>query len=140
MDSPEHELMGRQMPVSDEELGVPVGKCRPDVLDPDRQAARPRAERPSAHSLLMKAGNILGDRAKQRDVEGERSMARAVAAFNGLTGHNLSEVEGWRFMVILKQARAYAGRFKADDYDDTIGYAALLAEAAYRENADETAE
>jgi len=56
-------------------------------------------------------------------------MSRTVAAFNGLTGHTLSEVQGWQFMVLLKLARANGGAFHLDDYIDGAAYAALAGEA-----------
>lgn len=55
-------------------------------------------------------------------------MARAVAAFNILTGASMSELDGWLFMSILKIARATAGLPHIDDAVDLAGYAALAAE------------
>ena len=60
-------------------------------------------------------------------------MGRTVAAFNALTGHNLSERDGWLFMGVLKMARACctpSGR--PDDYVDLSSYGALAGEAAAR--------
>lgn len=60
-----------------------------------------------ACEILHTAEVCIGDRASSRDLpDGERSMARTVAAFNALTGHRLSERDGWLFMVALKAARA----------------------------------
>ena len=92
------------------------------VTQPDRQ--HPAAAQ-AAHleqkeqctkilSKLKKAPDILAagikhmeDRAALRDSpEGERSMKATVAAFNALEGTNLTEVQGWRFMCVLKHARA----------------------------------
>lgn len=59
-----------------------------------------------ATEILHTAEICIGDRAASRDQpDGERSMARTVAAFNALTGHRLSERDGWLFMVTLKAAR-----------------------------------
>ena len=55
-------------------------------------------------------------------------MARAVTAYNALTGAQLSETDGWVFMCVLKLSRAAAGRPHLDDYTDLAGYAALAAE------------
>jgi hypothetical protein len=62
--------------------------------------------------------------------EGERSMARCVAAFNALTGHQLTEREGWMFMAMLKASRAQAGALNLDDYVDGAAYFALAGECA----------
>jgi hypothetical protein len=72
----------------------------------------------------------LQERGSSRDLpQGERSMTRAVRIFNATTtGTQLSVADGWRFMLSLKLARMMAGKYKEDDYDDLIGYAALLAE------------
>ena len=43
---------------------------------------------------------------------------------------DLTEEQGWQFMVFLKISRAKAGTFKADDYTDMAAYAALSGEAA----------
>lgn len=88
----------------------------------------------TAKRLLDLAANLIDSRGAERDQpEGERSMGRTVAAFNALTGKDLTEKDGWLFMLVLKQARAYGGTFRADDYHDTIGYSALLGESAHRE-------
>lgn len=84
-----------------------------------------------AEDTLAHASEAICDRAKQRDKpSGERSMLSAVNAFNGLTGHNISEREGWIFMVMLKAARAQNGVFRADDYVDGSAYFALAGECA----------
>ena len=85
----------------------------------------------SVADLLQRAGVLIGQRGKSRDDSGnERSMARTVAAFNAMTGHSLTEEEGWLFMRYLKDSRARKGEFNRDDYEDGIAYAALQAEAA----------
>ena len=83
----------------------------------------------NAPDILIAAADCIGDRAEQRDQnDGERSMCKAVATFNQLTGHNLSEREGWVFMAVLKLARAQAGRHVLDDYIDGAAYIALAGE------------
>lgn len=84
----------------------------------------------TAPAILRAAAETIEARAVERDQpSGERSMGRTVAAFNALTGHQLSERDGWLFMVTLKMARACttpAGQ--ADDYVDLAAYSALAGE------------
>lgn len=71
----------------------------------------------------------MQSRASERDIGQERSMLAAVKAFNALRGHNLSETDGWWFMVILKAARARKGTaFVVDDYVDGAAYVMLAGE------------
>lgn len=87
-----------------------------------------------AAQVLRDAAAIIEERGRVRDNEaGERSMARAVAAFNALTGRRLTELDGWLFMSVLKMARATAGKPHLDDWTDLAGYAALGAECLSRE-------
>lgn len=84
----------------------------------------------TAISFLEEAAQSQRDRAALRDTpEGERSMARTVAAFNAITGHNLSETEGWVFMNQLKMVRGSQGQYHADDWVDLVSYSALAAES-----------
>lgn len=84
-----------------------------------------------APSSVLRAGaQHMEDRAAQYDTPGgERSMDRTVKMFNMLTGHNLSETEGWKFMTLLKLVRSATGPFKKDDYEDLVAYGALAAES-----------
>lgn len=83
-----------------------------------------------ASDLLIEAADTIDQRGKQRDqANGERSMARTVAAFNALTGKELNEVDGWKFMAVLKLARSRCGH-NLDDYIDGAAYMALAGEAA----------
>ncbi len=87
-----------------------------------------------AASILQQAKDCLVVRGVERDKpNGERSMKSTVEAFNALTGHSLSESNGWLFMLCLKAARAEGGCFKADDYVDGAAYFALYGEAAAKE-------
>ena len=98
-------------------------------------APTPTAEpvRLTAPDFLERGAQHMRDRAAQRDKpDGERSMARAVAAFNAQEWTNLTEEQGWRFMVQLKYSRACAGVFVADDYEDMAAYAGLAGESAAR--------
>lgn len=83
----------------------------------------------SAHSFLEEASNTMKARAQLRDAQGgERSMARTVAIFNAWTGNTISEDDGWRFMIALKQAREVQGKYNRDDYVDLSAYCGLLGE------------
>lgn len=84
----------------------------------------------NAPDILIAAADCIGDRAEQRDQQdGERSMKRTVETFYALTGHMLSEHEGWVFMAVLKLARAQGGRHVLDDYVDGAAYIALAGES-----------
>lgn len=82
----------------------------------------------TAGSLLKVARDTLDQRAADRDLEQERSMAKIVATFNALHGKSMTEKEGWSFMLILKMARSQNGKFSADDYVDMAAYSALMGE------------
>lgn len=84
-----------------------------------------------ATTILDMASDAIGDRAASRDLpEGERSMERTVKAFNALMGTELTTLQGWFFMSLLKSARATAGAYNPDDYVDLAGYASLAGEEA----------
>lgn len=93
------------------------------------------SEAATATDILQEATECLVDRAVERDREGgERSMRAAIEAFNALTGHDLTEADGWLTMVCLKAARAEGGKFRLDDYIDGAAYFALYGEAASKQN------
>lgn len=84
-----------------------------------------------AQGILLEVAEVLTNKGLERDKPtGERSMLSTVNAFNALTKNNLSEIDGWVFMLCLKLARANGGSFCEDDYVDLVGYAALTAESA----------
>ena len=88
---------------------------------------------PAANCFLEAALNHLGNRAITYDnPQGERSMERTVKTFAALTDIQLTEEHGWLFMEVLKQVRSLQGKFKADNYEDLAGYAALRGETAAR--------
>ena len=101
---------------------------------PDRQPASggsaKSAHQQTAPEILAAAAQCISDRAATRDLPAERSMARNVRAFNVLTGHTLTERDGWLFMVTLQAARATAGSHNPDDYIDGAAYFALAGESA----------
>lgn len=85
----------------------------------------------NAGNLLKRALATLDARAAERGLEEERSMGRTVAMFNGLTGYDLDQRDGYAFMQCLKAARAYATPTgNLDDYVDGANYAALAGEWA----------
>ena len=98
-----------------------------DTRDPPRP---PQARFTSAQDILDAAHEAIGASAASRDVDKERSMARTVSTFNALTGHKLTEVQGWQFMAVLKLARAQGARLNMDDYIDGAAYMALAGECA----------
>lgn len=106
-------------PPEDMELDV-------DVVEPE--AALPQ---PKAAELLGRAAMHMHDRASTYDaLGGERSMGKCVAAFNAITGHALTESEGWLLMALLKAVRAQTrSEPHQDSLEDMIAYAALYAEA-----------
>ena len=87
-----------------------------------------------AVSFLTAAAKHMDDRAATRDCpNGERSMGRAVNMYNAMTGGNMTEEQGWKFMVLLKLARSAQGECNPDDFEDAAAYAALAGEAATAE-------
>lgn len=95
-------------------------------------AVQPEPVPATAAAILDAASNHLQTRGKLRDKpQGERSMQATVTAFNALTGHKLSERDGWLFMVAVKAARACATeKGIPDDYQDGAAYFALAGESA----------
>ena len=87
--------------------------------------------RETAETFLHRAADLMAERGKQYDQPaGERSMGRAVAAFNAVTGRELTEAEGWLLMLMVKQVRQWQRPgFHRDSAEDGVAYAALLAEA-----------
>lgn len=86
-----------------------------------------------ARDILGCGMKELADRERTYDAPGgERSMAKAVAAFNAIHGLGMTEVQGWQFMELLKIVRSSQGAFKLDNFVDGAAYAALAGEAASR--------
>lgn len=83
-----------------------------------------------APSLLTEAAETIGNRASERDTKAERSMAATVAAFNAMFDTELTEEQGWQFMVLLKMSRSKGGKYRRDDYVDGAAYFALAGESA----------
>lgn len=90
----------------------------------------------TASGFLENGHNILSSRAAEYDPNGqaERSMASVVIAFNAITLQDLTEAQGWEFMSVLKQVRAFrAPSYHPDSVQDNVNYAALMGEALYSE-------
>ena len=84
-----------------------------------------------ATNILEKAAQHMRDRAATYDKpEGERSMGKTVAAFNAITGRDLTTAEGWLMLAVLKQVRAfqYPAVPHVDSLEDGPAYLALMAE------------
>ena len=94
-----------------------------------------------APEILTRSAEIMAERAKQYDSpEGERSMGKAVAAFNAITGHELSEANGWLLMALLKMVRDNTTAAPHEDsIHDLVAYGALYGEARLATNYDSPA-
>lgn len=87
-----------------------------------------------AHQILEAGLSHMKDRSATYDKPaGERSMGATVDAFRAITGHDLTEEQGWLFMGLLKMVRSQQGGFRADNYEDLAAYAGLQGEAAWAE-------
>lgn len=84
-----------------------------------------------AETILRKGADILNQRGQTYDsAGGERSMGKAVSAFNTITGNTLTEAEGWLLLQLLKDVRQWAKEaYHEDSAVDCVNYAALKAEA-----------
>ena len=84
-----------------------------------------------ADKFLNIAQSEMKNRATTYDNPGgERSMRSTVEMFNALTGHKLTEEQGWKFMCCLKLARSEQGDFRADNFVDGAAYFGLAGESA----------
>lgn len=94
-----------------------------------------------APEILTRSAEIMAERAKQYDSpEGERSMGKAVAAFNAITGQSLSEANGWLLMALLKMVRDNTTTEPHEDsINDLVAYGALYGEARLSANYDSPA-
>lgn len=90
-----------------------------------------------ADEILQVANEAIVQRGVMYDSAGqqqERSMGKVVAMFNALTGHELTNEQGWKFMCLLKLARSEQGEFSLDSFIDLAAYAALAGEEAAKRN------
>ena len=110
-----------------------VMKCDWEIARTACGVTTPASTTVTAHSILEQAGRHMRDRAATYDKpEGERSMGATVDAFRAVTGHKLTEEQGWLFMQLLKAVRSQQGAYRADSYEDGAAYCALAGEAAAR--------
>lgn len=86
----------------------------------------------NAQDILEAGIGHMMDRAATYDKpQGERSMAATVEAFRAVTGVDMTEEQGWLFMLLLKAVRSQQGAYRADSYEDGAAYFALAGECAY---------
>lgn len=105
------------------------GSPTPSILD------KGVSEPYTAEGFLERAIELFTERAKDYDTQQERSMGKAVKAFNAITGCSLTEPEGWLLLQILKDVRQWTKpSFHRDSAEDCIAYAALKAEALVQED------
>jgi len=85
----------------------------------------------TAQQLLNKAQTHMQARAATYDKpEGERSMAATVEAYNAITGHSLTEANGWLLMAVLKMVRDNQRKeAHPDSVEDLVAYSSLYGEA-----------
>jgi len=89
----------------------------------------------TAPQLLNKAASIMEQRGKQYDKPGgERSMGATVAAYNSITGQQLTEANGWLLMALLKMVRDNQRPAPhVDSIEDLVAYSSLYGEARLAE-------
>lgn len=100
-----------------------------------------------AVDFLKVAGEHMAARGVEYDKRGgERSVARAVAAFNVITGRAdtpgraLTESEGWLLLQVLKDVRQWTSpHYHKDSAEDCVAYSALKAESLEREQEENAA-
>lgn len=114
------------------DTGWPIGA---NASEQNAEINQPQAPGVTAPQLLEKAASHMRDRAATYDrPEGERSMAKTVAAFNAITGRDLTETEGWLLLQVLKDVRLFQRPgYHADSAEDCIAYSALKAESKSKE-------
>lgn len=111
--------------------------CAEDIFEaliPSMTIEAPKKSTSAADFLNAALGHMVDRAATYDRPQGERSMGNCVQAFNQLTGHALTEEQGWLFMAVLKITRTQQGKFRADNYEDLAAYAGLAGEAAAKSN------
>ena len=86
--------------------------------------------------ILKEARQIIDGHATDRDRGKERSMGQIVEIFNNLTRSNLSEHEGYIFMVVLKLVRMERSPSNIDNYIDGVAYIQLAWEEALNQRSE----
>lgn len=91
----------------------------------------------SAPDYLTKGLAILSERGKQYGSnDKERSFPQVAAAFNAITGHNITSADVCLMLAVLKMVRQNAQRDRVheDSLVDCVNYAALWAQELNRRN------
>lgn len=90
----------------------------------------------NAHGFLAHAASVMDDRGERYDSEnGERSGAKAAAAFSAITGKSITAAEVYLMLQIVKDVRQWAASgYHADSALDAVSYASLKAEALCAED------
>ena len=84
----------------------------------------------SAADFLAKASSLLTERGQQYDTGKERSGPKIAAAFNAITGKDLTPAEVYLILQLTKDARQWSAQaYHPDSAEDCVSYAALKAEA-----------
>lgn len=135
--------VGNTITVTTEKLYADFTMCSGEQ-HPKIQLPKP----PTAEKIMQEAIETMAERGKTYDTQDklatfsdeypapvERSMGKVVSMFNTLTGHTMTEEEGWDFMVLLKLARASNG-YKADNFVDGAAYFGLAGECAAEKDYD----
>lgn len=93
--------------------------------------AQDQTQPTKAQDLLHRAASLMDERGKQYDQRsGERSMRDTVTAFNAISGHSMTEADGFLLMAILKMVRDQSRETPhRDSIDDLVAYASLYGEA-----------
>lgn len=93
--------------------------------------AQDQTQPTKAQDLLHRAASLMDERGKQYDQRsGERSMQATVTAFNAISGHSMTEADGFLLMAILKMVRDQSREMPhRDSIDDLVAYASLYGEA-----------
>lgn len=114
-----------------------IPKAEEPVHAEAHSAQHREAQEAPAIRLLQVAADHMRARAATYDKpDGERSMGKTVAAFNAVTGRDLSEAEGWLLLQLLKDVRLFQRPgYHADSAEDCLAYSALKAEAKMAEGA-----
>lgn len=120
------DMNGKWFPCNDPSW-IPMANYRVQPDAPDTSNTAP--------DFLHRAATIMEERGKQYDKPGgERSMGKTVAAFNAITGQDMTQEQGWQFMMVLKSVRFFSNTTAPhrDSLEDAIAYSALLAESALK--------
>lgn len=97
--------------------------------------AKPQPSR-NAAKIAQDALQHISDRAATYDqADGERSAVKCAAAFNAITGKDLTESDVWLLLAILKMVRQFSTPdYHKDSAEDLIAYSALLAESLEKQH------